>query len=134
MDLPCRDSQKRVKGEGRMRKEYNIDLHLRIPIPLDQKIDTYCNTLRKRTKTDGIRELIEIGLFTFENWSKIRRDPHTLEVLHKQLKEGELVDYIQNMEHRDFEIMFEIFKTEHKARYGSKSNAFISSINSMSED
>jgi hypothetical protein len=31
------------------------------------------------------------------------------------------------MEHRDFEIMFDIFKTEHKARYGSRSvDSFIS--------
>ena len=111
-----------------MKKEYKVDLHVRISIPLDQKIEVYCNTLRKRTKSEGIKELLEIGLFTFENWTLIKKEPHRLEELHNQLKEGELVDYIQNMEHRDFEIMYDIFKNEHKARYGSKYNTFISSI------
>ena len=116
-------------------KEYNTDIHIRIPIDLDQKIDTYCNTLRKKTKTEGVKELLKIGLFTFENWTLMKKEPHRLEELHKQLKEGELVDFIQNMEHRDFEIMFDIFKTEHKARYGSKSvDSFISStLNKKSE-
>jgi hypothetical protein len=94
---------------------------------LDKKIDTYCNTLQKKTKTEGVKELLKIGLFTFENWTQIQKEPHKLEELHKQLKEGNLVDFIQNMEHRDFEIMFDIFKTEHKARYGSRSvDSFIS--------
>ena len=111
-----------------MKKEYSIDLHIRIPISLDQRIETYYNTLKRRTKTDAIKELLEIGLFTYENWSQIKKEPNKLEELHKQMKEGELVDFIQNMEHRDFEIMYDIFKNEHKARYGSKSNTFISSI------
>ncbi len=109
-------------------KQYNTDIHIRIPIELDQKIVTYCDTLRKRTKTEGVKELIKIGLFTFENWTQIQKEPHKLEELHHQLKEGELVDFIQTMEHRDFDIMFKIFKNEHLARYGSKSiNSFISS-------
>ena len=111
-----------------MKKEYSIDLHIRIPISLDQRIETYYSTLKKRTKTDAIKELLEIGLFTFENWSQIKKEPNKLEELHKQMKEGELVDSIQTMNQRDFTLMFEIFKTENKARYGSKSNSLISSI------
>src|SRR5688500_15328160 len=99
-----------------MKKEYNTDLHVRIPIPLDQKIESYCNTLGKRTKAEGIKELLKIALFTVENWTLIKKEPHKLEELHKQLKEGELVDYIQNMDLRELEIIFDIFKTEHKAR------------------
>ena len=111
-----------------MIKEYNVDLHVRIPIPLDQKIVSYCSTLRKRSKAEGIKELLEIALFTVENWTLLKKDPNRIEELHKQFKEGELVDSIQSMDQRDFEIMFDIFKTEHKARYGSKSNDLISSI------
>ena len=111
-----------------MTKEYSIDLHVRIPIPLDQRIISYCNTLGKRNKAEGVKELLDVGLFTFENWTLIKKDPNRIEELHKQMKEGELVDSIQNMDQRDFEIMFKIFKTEHKARYGSKSNSLISSI------
>src|SRR5215218_9187701 len=111
-----------------MIKEYNVDLHVRIPIPLDQKIISYCNNLRKRSKAEGIKELLEIALVTVENWTLIKKDPSRIEELHKQMKEGELVDSIQSMDQRDFEIMFDIFKTEHKARYGSKSNGLISSI------
>jgi hypothetical protein len=115
-------------------KQYNTDIHIRIPIELDQKIDTYCNALRKKTKTEGVKELLKIGLFTFENWTHIKNDPNKLEELHKQMQEGNLVDYIQNMKHRDFEIMFEIFKTEHKARYGCKSNNLISSIHNSADN
>ncbi|HSF50878.1 MAG TPA: hypothetical protein VLA74_08980 [Nitrososphaeraceae archaeon] len=111
-----------------MKKEYSIDLHIRIPISLDQRIETYYNTLKKRTKTDAIKELLEIGLFTYENWSQIKKEPNKLEELYKQMKEGELVDSIQGMDPREFEIMFDIFKTEHKARYGSKAANPIYSI------
>lgn len=111
-----------------MTKEYNIDLHVRIPIPLDQRIVSYCNTLRKRNKAQGVKELIDIGLFTFENWTQIKKEPNRIEELHKQLKEGELVDSIQTMDQRDFEIIYDIFKIEYKARYGLKSDAFLSSI------
>ena len=44
------------------------------------------------------------------------------------MKEGELVDFIQGIDPREFEIMFDIFKTEHKARYGSKAANPIYSI------
>ena len=108
-----------------MKKEYSVDLHIRIPINLDQRIETYYNTLKKRTKTDAIKELLEIGLFTFENWSQIKKEPNKLEELYKQMKEGELVDSIQGINPREFEIMFDIFKTEYKARYGSKADNFI---------
>jgi hypothetical protein len=117
-----------------MIKEYNVDLHVRIPIPLDQKIVSYCNTLKKRSKAEGIKELLEIALFTVENWTLIKKDPNRIEELHKQFKEGELVDSIQNMDQRDFDIMFKIFKTEYKARYGSKSNTLISSIDNSVAD
>ena len=111
-----------------MIKEYNVDLHVRIPIPLDQRILSYCNRLKKRNKAEGIKELLDIGLFIVENWTQIKKDPNRIEELHKQFKEGELVDSIQNMDQREFEIMFDIFKTEQKARYGSKFNGLISSI------
>jgi hypothetical protein len=114
-------------------KEYNVDLHVRIPIPLDQKIVSYCNTLRKRSKAEGIKELLEIALVTVENWTLIRKDPNRIEELHKQFREGELVDTIQNMDHREFEIMFDIFKTEQKARNGSKFNDLVSSIDNSIE-
>ena len=111
-----------------MMKEYNVDLHVRIPIPLDQKIVSYCNNLRKRNKAEGIKELLEIALVTVENWTLIKKDPNLIEELHKQFKEEKLVDSIQSMDQREFEIILDIFKIEYKARYGSKSNALISSM------
>ena len=111
-----------------MMKQYNVDLHVRIPIPLDQRIESYCNTLRKRSKAEGIKELIEIALVTVENWTLIKKDPNRIEEIHKQFSEGELVDSIQNMDQRDFKIIFDIFKTENKARYGSKFNGLLSSL------
>jgi hypothetical protein len=111
-----------------LKREYNVDLHVRIPIPLDQKIVSYCNNLRKRSKAEGIKELLEIALVTVENWTQIKKDPNRIEEIYKQFKEGELVDSIQNMDQREFEIMFDIFKTEHKARNGSKLHSLVSSI------
>jgi hypothetical protein len=116
-----------------MIKEYNVDLHVRIPIPLDQRIVSYCNKLRKRNKAEGIKELLEIALVFVENWTLLKKDPNKIEELHAQFKEGELVDSIQNMDQRDFKIMFDIFKTEQKARYGSKSNGLISSIDNSAD-
>ena len=114
-------------------KEYNVDLHVRIPIPLDQKIVSYCSNLRKRSKAEGIKELLEIALVTVENWTLIKKDPNRIEEIYKQFREGDLVDSIQNMDQREFEIMFDIFKIEHKARYGSKSNGLISSLDDSAD-
>ena len=116
-----------------LRKEYNVDLHVRIPIPLNQKIVSYCNNLRKRNKAEGIKELLEIALVTVENWTLIKKDPNRIEELQNQFREGELVDSIQSMDQREFEIMFDIFKTEYKARYGSKFNDLISSIDNSAD-
>ena len=60
---------------------HSTDLHIRIPISLDQRIETYYNISKKRTKTDAIKELLEIGLFTFENWSQIKKEPDKLQEL-----------------------------------------------------
>ncbi len=105
----------------KMKREYSIDLHIRIPISLDQNIETYCNDQNKRNKTEGIKQLIQIGLFIVEKWELLKKEPNRLEELYQQLKEGELVDSIQKISSRDLEIMFDIFKTEYSARSKSMS-------------
>ncbi len=70
---------------------------------------------------------------TFEKWSQIKKEADKLEELHRQMIEGELADSIQGMDPREFERMFDIFKTEYKARYGTKAGNLISSIEKEGE-
>ena len=107
--------------------EPKVELHIKIPFPLDQKIVTYCNNLHKNSKVEAIRELLEFALSMVENMSKLRKDPTLVERLHEQFQEGDLVDSIQTMSPRDFQVMLKIFEIEKMARYGSKSKSSVES-------
>ena len=91
------------------------------------------NNLNKRNRNEGIRELLELGLSIVEQWSKIRKDPTLVDALYEQFREGDLVDSIQTMNQRDFEVMFKIFETERMARFGSSSKSVESYISANLE-
>lgn len=101
-----------------MRKNYTIDIHIKLPIVLNERVDDFCLRYKKRYKSDGIKEILEIGLFVIDKWSELKNEPTKFDEIYKQLKEGDLVDRIQNLDEREFRIIHDIFKTESTARYG----------------
>jgi metal-responsive CopG/Arc/MetJ family transcriptional regulator len=101
------------------KRVYFVDIHSLLPIDLVEKIERYCERYHKANRSEGIRELIEVGLLISERRSEIeekRKHPELLEEIHNQLIEGGLVDFVQRMNAKDFNIISSIFETEKKAR------------------
>ncbi len=100
------------------RKIPSIDIHIHVTAELYEKIQRFCE-IDKYNTTEGIKELLEVGLFLSERLSEIkekRKHPELLEEIHNQLKEGGLVDYVQRMNPKDFDLISSIFETEKKDR------------------
>ncbi len=95
------------------------DMHLKIPIRFLKKIDRFCEQYRRESRAEGIRSLIDIALLCVDNWQKIK-NPEIVDEMHKQFEEGTIVDDIQKMDRKQFDILFSIFTTEHKTRYGKQ--------------
>jgi hypothetical protein len=106
-------------------KNYRVDIHIKLPITLDQRLDDFCLRYKKKHKSEAINEILEIGLFVIDKSNEIKNEPSKFDEVYKQLKEGDLVDQIQNLNERDFRIIYDILKTESAARYGKK-NHFLS--------
>ena len=88
----------------------------KIPYSLLIKIDHYVGHARKHSRTEAINELLELALFIAENMKRIQ-DPELMSEIHSQLKEGGLVDYVQKLTPKDFEVIHSIFEVEHKSRF-----------------
>jgi metal-responsive CopG/Arc/MetJ family transcriptional regulator len=95
------------------------DLHLKLPMKLVKKLDRFCEQYRRDSRAEGIRSLLDIALLCVDNWQKIQ-SPEIVEELHRQFKEGSIVDDIQKMDRKQFEILYSVFQTEHKTRYGKQ--------------
>lgn len=88
----------------------------KIPYALLIKIDNYVKQARKHSRTEAINELLELALFLAENMKRIQ-DPQLMTEIHSQLKEGGLVDFVQTLTPKDFEVIHSIFQTEWKSRF-----------------
>jgi len=103
-----------------MRKyEATRDIHFTISLDQLIEIDKFCDSHYKSSRNEGIRKLIEVGLTCINNWSKIT-NPEVLDQLHSQFEEGTIVDDIQKMQPKQFDVLYSIFTTEHKVRYGKQ--------------
>lgn len=100
------------------KKTPTIDIHIHTPMELYEKIESFCE-INKYNTSEGIKELLQVGLFLSARLSEIKekiKNPELLEEIHNQLKEGGLVDFVQRMNAKDFELISSIFDTEKKAR------------------
>jgi metal-responsive CopG/Arc/MetJ family transcriptional regulator len=109
-----------ASGGYRTVTDYSIDMHVRIPLSLMEKIEAFCKTMNKRNRNEGVRDLLKVALIFHENALLIQKNPNRIEEIHNQLKEGELVDSIQKIQGKDFHILYDIVVSEYKARFGSK--------------
>jgi len=100
--------------------EGHQDVHINIPVGLLKRIDEFCEKYHKNYRTDGLRNLVEVGLVCIENWDKMKSRPDVIEELYRQLEEGTLVDEIQKMDNKQFKILHSIFETENMARTSIK--------------
>jgi len=98
-------------------KEYvgKHDLHLPLPIQLLKRIDDFAETFNQATRTIAIIQLLEIGLSIAYNLGKIN-NPEIVDQLSVKFKEGQLVDWISELDHKQLETVYSILKTEYDER------------------
>lgn len=91
------------------------DLHLPLPIELLKRIDEFAGTFNQATRTIAIIQLVEIGLSIAYNLGKIN-NPEIVDQLSVKFKEGQLVDWIRDLDHKQLETVYSILKTEYEER------------------
>jgi len=95
-------------------------VHFNLPLEILDRIDEYVRTSKKHlSRVAAVIELLKAGLWMAEKkeeLEKIFKNPHLMDEITGQLKEGGLVDFVQRMDTREFMVVWEIFKTEAKSR------------------
>jgi hypothetical protein len=91
------------------------DLHLPLPIELLKRIDEFATTFNQSTRTIAIIQLLEIGLSIAYNLGKIN-NPEIVDQLSVKFKEGQLVDWIRELDYKQLETVHSILKTEYDER------------------
>jgi hypothetical protein len=104
--------------------EGSWECHLRIPMNIVKKLDRFCEQYRRNSRNEGIRSLLDISLLCVENWQKIQ-NPELVDELHRQFQEGTIVDDIQKMDRKQFEVLYSIFNDERKSRGYSKQESLV---------
>lgn len=87
----------------------------RIPYRLLLKMEAIEKKEKFKTRTEAINALLEIGIIAYEHKDLIK-DEHLKEEIFMQLREGGLVDYFSKLTPTDFMMLWQIARTEARAR------------------
>ena len=98
-------------------ENYNIFVGLNLPIKSLKKIDEMAYRRRIKSRSNVIRQLIEVGIFieskmgTVETWTS-----EDMQAIKEQIETGQLVDWVAHLDLKKFENIMHIFDDERKAR------------------
>lgn len=87
----------------------------RIPYRLLLRLEQIENKEKFSNRTDTINAVLEIGLFAYEH-KEVLEDPHMKEEIMNQLKEGGLVDFFRTLSPTDFNVIWQLARTEARSR------------------
>ena len=87
----------------------------RIPYRLLLELEEVEKKEKFDTRTEAINVILEIGLLAYKNKDLIK-DEHLKEEIFMQLREGGLVDYFSKLTPTDFIMLWQIVRTEARAR------------------
>lgn len=94
-------------------------VHFNLPLEILDDIDQYVKTYNKDSRVSAVKDLLRVGIW-FANkkheFETIFNNPHLMDEITGQLKEGGLVDFVQRMDAYQFQVVWSIFKTEARAR------------------
>ena len=98
-------------------KEYvgKHEMHLKLTIDLLKRIDEFATSYNQVSRTIAIIQLLEIGLSIAYNLGKIN-NPEIVDQLSVKFREGQLVDWIRELDNKQIETVFCILKTEYDER------------------
>ena len=91
------------------------ELHLKLTIDLLKRVDDFATMFNQATRTTAIIQLLEMGLSIAYNLSKIN-NPEIVDQLSVKFKEGQLVDWIRELNHKQLETVYSILKSEYDER------------------
>ena len=98
-------------------ENYNIFVGVNLPIRSIKKIDDIAYRHRIKSRSNVIRQLIDVGLFIeskmglVETWTS-----EDIKAIKEQIETGQLVDWVAELDHKKFENLMHIFDDETKAR------------------
>jgi len=97
-------------------QQYKAVISLSLPANLLHEVDELTVRLKK-PRSNVVRQLIDVGLFIerkmglVETWKS-----EDIEEIKREYQTGQLVDWIAQLELRDFSALMHIFEDEKKAR------------------
>lgn len=100
-------------------KDLTQMVHFNLPLDILDEVDEYVKETNKHSRVEAVRDLLRAGLWIAkkkDELEKIFRNPHLMDEITGQLKEGGLVDFVQHMDASQFLVVWSIFKTEARAR------------------
>ena len=108
MDNKISPLEMEVKDMGRIVQQ-------RIPYRLLLEMEEIEKKEKFNTRTEVINAILEIGLIADKN-KDVLKDEHLKEEIFMQLREGGLVDYFSKLNPSDFLMLWQIVRTEARAR------------------
>jgi Arc/MetJ-type ribon-helix-helix transcriptional regulator len=98
-------------------ENYNIFVGLTLPMKTVDKITDLAYRHRIKSRSDVIRQLIDVGLFIeskmglVETWTS-----EDMQAIKEQIESGQLVDWVAQLDHKKFQNIMHIFDDETKTR------------------
>jgi hypothetical protein len=87
-------------------------IHLEFDTKLGEEIKEFAKVFGIKYTSKAIRELIRIGLVAVRNRDKVQTQEQILQ-LEEEMREGRIVDYIQELDDRQFSVLWDIMLNEH---------------------
>ena len=98
----------------------NFELKARIQFYVNShtlaKLNEIMKMYHRNSMQKTVTEIVQIGIKTIENLDKINNTEKIIE-LQKELDEGTLVDYIEQLGRDQFQVLWSIIQNERRARY-----------------
>lgn len=94
-------------------------VHFSLPLEILDDIDQYAKENNRVSRVAAVKDLLKVGIWFAKKkheFETIFHNPHLMDEITGQLKEGGLVDFVQRMDTNQFQVIWSIFKTEARAR------------------
>jgi hypothetical protein len=98
-------------------KEYSTFVGLNLPISFVEKVEGFRKRYKIKTKTDSFQQLIDLALTVESKIGYVESiSSEDLKTIKEQIENGQIVDYVMNMEDKKFQLLVNIIEEEDKAR------------------
>lgn len=108
-------------NEGRSQYDYNTFIGTNLPTRTVDKLRDFQRRYRMKTRTQAMQQLLDIGFFVESKLGLVSSVTNEeLEEIKGQIESRQIVDYVANLDLRQFNLLMNIFKDEEQARFRNK--------------